>query len=41
MVSGQIVVVEDANVKDGVVCAEAQVEDGAHADGLDGKVVFV
>ena len=41
MVSGQVVVVEDSNVEDGVVGAEAQVEDGAHADGLDSEVVLV
>ena len=41
MVPCQIVVVEDSDVKDCVVGAEAQVEEGAQADGFDGKVVLV
>jgi hypothetical protein len=41
MVSGQVIVVEDSNVEDGIVGAEAQIEDGAHADGLHSKVVLV
>jgi hypothetical protein len=41
MVSGQVVVVEDADVEDGVIGAQAQVEDGAQANGLHGQVVLV
>ena len=41
MVSRQVVVVEDSDVEDCVVGAQAKVEDGAQADGLHGEVVFV
>ncbi len=41
MVSSQVVVIEDSDVKDCVVGAQTQVEDGAQAYGLHSKVVFV
>jgi hypothetical protein len=39
--SGQVVVVENPDVEDGVVSAEAKVENGAKTDCLHGEVVLV
>jgi len=41
VVSSQVVVIEDSDVKDCVVGAQTQVEDGAQTYGLHSKVVFV
>lgn len=39
--SCKVIIIEDPDIEDGVVSAQAKVENGAKTDGLHGKVVLI